>query len=261
MTLFTEHGEVHSETLLRGLFREAGLPGRVSFACGTHSLRRSSHLLDFPVLGPYGAPLSAGHAVTDLILNVDALGEANQPFEANLPRDFLEGLLRAEPPTEFHAAGKAHLRGETTKMNRKVLVRARFTVPLEGQCKRCLRPVALEEKVEIIRTYVRAEELREALRGGKKPRDDRDEEGTAASFDPSLVDEDPYEGKEINLEPALREQILLSLPPPPLCSEDCQGLCPLCGKDLNEGDCGHDKTVPDPRWAALKSIQLEKKEN
>lgn len=218
--------------------------------------------------------------MTDLILNVDALEEANQPFEADLPRDFLEGLLRAEPPTEFHAAGKARLRAETTKMNRTVLVRGKLAVPLEGQCKRCLKPVPLEEKIELVRTYVRAEELREAVRGRRKPdssasasgygpstsragglRRDRDEEGTEASFDPETVDEEPYEGRELDLRPALREQILLSLPPPPLCSEDCQGLCPVCGKDLNEGDCGHEKTVPDPRWAALKDIHLDKKES
>jgi len=54
-------------------------------------------------------------AVEDLILNVDALEEANQPFEADLPREFLDGILRADPPTEFHAGGAAHLRGAATK--------------------------------------------------------------------------------------------------------------------------------------------------
>jgi uncharacterized protein len=58
----------------------------------------------------------------------------------------------------------------------------------------------------------------------------------------------------------VREQVLLQIPPSPLCAEQCQGLCPKCGKDLNEGDCGCDRTVVDPRWAALKGIQLQKKE-
>ena len=39
-----------------------------------------------------------------------------------------------------------------------------------------------------------------------------------------------------------------------LCSEDCKGLCPQCGADLNEGDCGCDNEVIDPRWEALKKI-------
>src|SRR5206468_3309557 len=88
-----------------------------------------------------------------------------------------------------------------------------------------------------------------------------EEEEVEASFDPDNVDEESYSGKEIDLRPALREQILLSIPPSPLCKEDCKGLCPVCGKDLNEGDCGHDKTAPDPRWAALKNIHVQKKES
>jgi DUF177 domain-containing protein len=182
--------------------------------------------------------------VNDLILSVDALEEANQPFEADLPREFLDELLRAEPPTEFHATGAAHLRGRATKMGRKVLVQAKFTVPLEGECKRCLNNVSLDEPVELTRSYVPAVQSSE----------EAGEEGA------ELADEESYAGKEIDLRPALREQILLSIPSSPLCREECKGLCPKCGKDLNVGECGCDRTVLDPRWAALKGIQPAKKE-
>jgi uncharacterized protein len=191
--------------------------------------------------------------VKDLILNVDALEEANQPFEADLPRDFLDGVLRADPPTEFHAAGAAHVRGKATKMGRKVLIQAWFGLPLKGQCKRCLAQTALDEQVDLLRTYLPAEAARDEHR-------ERRGVEVEASFDPQTVDEEYYGGKEIDLAQALREQILLSLPPPPLCREDCKGLCPRCGKDLNEGECGCARAVLDPRWAALKGIQLEKKE-
>lgn len=191
--------------------------------------------------------------MNDLILNVDALEDASQPFEADLPREFLDGVLRADPPTEFHAAGAAHLGGRATKMGRKVLVQARATVPLQGQCKRCLKPVTLDEPVELIRTWVPQDQVHEGERH-------RRGEETEASFDPETVDEESYQGKEIDLSPAVREQVLLSVPASPLCREDCKGLCPKCGKDLNEGECGCDRTVIDPRWAALKAIQLQKKE-
>lgn len=189
--------------------------------------------------------------MNDLFLNVDALDGAQEPFEADLPRELLDSVLRAEPPTEFHAAGASHLRGKATKLGRKVLIEAKFTVPLSGQCKRCLRPLPLEEPVELIRTYVPSG----TERGPREHRDDKSE----ATFDPDLVDEEAYSGKEIDLTGALREQILLSIPPSPLCGEECKGLCPKCGKDLNEGECGCDRAVMDPRWAALKGIQLEKK--
>jgi uncharacterized protein len=190
--------------------------------------------------------------VNDLIINVDALAEANQPFEADLPRDFIDGVLRAQPPTEFQADGASHLQGAATKMGRKVLVRTQFRVPLTGPCRRCLKPLHLDEPVELVRTYVPA---------GQAPAPG-EHKGAASegSFDPALVDEDTYAGKEIDLKPALREQILLQIPSPPLCREDCLGLCPKCGKDLNEGECGCDRTVIDPRWAALKRLQVDKKE-
>jgi uncharacterized protein len=190
--------------------------------------------------------------VTDLILNVDALAEANQPFEVDLPREFLDGVLRAEPPTEFHADGASHLEGAATKMGRKVLVRTKFRVPLTGQCRRCLKPLHLDEPVELVRTYVPQDHAH--------PPAEHKVADSEGSFNPALADEDTYAGKEIDLGPAVREQILLYIPPPPLCREDCLGLCPKCGKDLNEGDCGCDRAVADPRWAALKRIQLDKKE-
>lgn len=189
----------------------------------------------------------------ELILNVDALEEANQPFEADLPREFLDGVLRADPPTEFHAAGASHLTGRTTKMGRKILVQAKAAVPLKGQCKRCLKPVELEEQVELFRTWVPGDQAHK----GEHHHKGEEEEG---SFDPGTVDEETYEGKEIDLSPAVREQVLLSAPASPLCREDCKGLCPKCGKDLNDGDCGCDRKAIDPRWSALKGIQLDKKE-
>jgi len=196
-------------------------------------------------------PLSAGPEVkNDLILNVDALEEANQPFEADLPREFLDGVLRANPPTEFHAAGASHLAGRATKFGRKVLVQARATVPLQGQCKRCLKPVTLDEPFELIRTWAPAADVHE---GGHKQRGDEME----ASFDPETTDEEAYHGKEIDLSPVLREQILLSAPASPLCREDCKGLCPTCGKDWNEGACGCETKAVDPRWAALKNLKLQ----
>jgi len=56
----------------------------------------------------------------------------------------------------------------------------------------------------------------------------------------------------------VREAIILSLPLKPLCSEDCKGLCPICGADLNRSRCGCVKEETDPRWDRLKGL-LKKK--
>jgi len=115
-----------------------------------------------------------------------------------------------------------------------------------------LKPIQLDEAVELTRTYVPEDRAH-------APAEHKSAE-PEGSFDPALLDEDTYAGKEIDLAPAVREQILLHIPPPPLCRDDCLGLCPRCGKDLNDGECGCDRAVIDPRWAALKGIRLEKKE-
>jgi len=193
-----------------------------------------------------------------LTIDVDEIDESGQEWQADLPREFIDGVLRGEPPTEFHAGGAAHVRGRLTKLGRSVLLQSRFTVPLEGQCKRCLKKVRMDEPIDLTLTYVPREGP--APEQPRRPAHDRGEPEQAASFDPETADEEPYSGKTIDLAPALREQILLAVPPPPVCDEACKGLCPTCGKDLNAGDCGCEKTTIDPRWAALKSIQLEKKE-
>ncbi len=52
----------------------------------------------------------------------------------------------------------------------------------------------------------------------------------------------------------VREAILLALPLKPLCSEDCRGMCPICGTDLNKSECSCVKRETDPRWEKLKGL-------
>jgi uncharacterized protein len=64
----------------------------------------------------------------------------------------------------------------------------------------------------------------------------------------------PLDGDQLDLEPLARDAVLLELPQAPLCREDCMGLCPACGADLNEGPCGC-PTERDPRWGVLDTLR------
>ena len=64
-----------------------------------------------------------------------------------------------------------------------------------------------------------------------------------------------YSDDQIDLNELMREQFYLALPMKPLCREDCRGLCPQCGTNLNTGACGCTPTWEDPRFAALKALQ------
>jgi uncharacterized protein len=68
---------------------------------------------------------------------------------------------------------------------------------------------------------------------------------------------DPSSGF-LQIDNMVRESILLTLPLKPLCREDCKGLCPICGIDLNKSVCSCVKRETDPRWEKLKGL-LDKK--
>ena len=67
----------------------------------------------------------------------------------------------------------------------------------------------------------------------------------------------PLRHEHVDLEPLARETLLLELPLAPLCREDCRGLCPSCGADLNQGQCACVRVERDPRWAALDALRTD----
>jgi uncharacterized protein len=114
-------------------------------------------------------------------------------------------------------------------------------------CSRCVNPVRLDLDEKLLVTF---------MPPGEMP---AEEEGAAAEDGPEVREEDldvfPFDGEKIDLEPLFREQFVLSVPYAPLCAEDCKGLCPQCGIDLNTGTCSCEKPI-DPRLAALKGLKL-----
>mgnify|MGYP000010876714 FL=1 len=62
------------------------------------------------------------------------------------------------------------------------------------------------------------------------------------------------EDKELDLDILIFDEVVPKLPSKVLCKEDCKGLCPVCGTNLNEKECGCDRTVADPRMAAIQDI-------
>jgi uncharacterized protein len=67
-----------------------------------------------------------------------------------------------------------------------------------------------------------------------------------------------YEGDDVDLTPLVREQVLLALTDRPLCREDCRGLCPQCGANLNESACGCRSEKFDPRLSVLRAIKVRR---
>ena len=118
-----------------------------------------------------------------------------------------------------------------------VLVTGTVRAPLTGECVRCLEPIERELETGFQQLY-------------SYP--DASEYGTGA---PEDADEEtlPIEGDLFDLEPMLRDAVVLALPMQPVCREDCPGLCSQCGARLAD-DPGHHHEIADPRWAALQGF-------
>jgi uncharacterized protein len=144
-----------------------------------------------------------------------------------------------------HAMVHVEVHGNT---GAQVFVRGRMRGWFEVACSRCVKAARVPLDEELTATYVPRSQV-----VGDQDADAVDEEGVELSVED--LDVNGYEGDEIDLEPLLREQLILAVPFAPLCSEGCKGLCPRCGADLNHETCTCEPII-DPRLAGLKDIKL-----
>lgn len=141
---------------------------------------------------------------------------------------------------EVQSIGPVRWRGEVRRLDSGFLLRADLTYDQTLACQRCLASTTqpVEEEIEIL--LVRHEP------GAEEEERELEEEDLGVM----VVD-----GDEVDLRPLLLEQMQLAVPMRPLCREECAGLCPKCGADLNQGDCGCETQTTDPRWAGLAEIR------
>ena len=150
-----------------------------------------------------------------------------QPEDLN-PVD--ERIQLTEPVT---VTGKVRLAGNEVFVNGHVETRAQV------ECDRCLKPVELPVSADFSLEYITGEEYASSA---------------AAELTEAELSVSVFDGEAIDVDEIVKEQILLAVPTRMLCREDCKGICPECGTDLNAGECTCIKNDIDPRWAALKNL-------
>ena len=109
-----------------------------------------------------------------------------------------------------------------------IVVDGELRAPWSDSCRRCLAPATGEAVSAVHELYQQT------------------------ATDPDAF---PIEGEQIDLEPMVRENVLLDAPLAALCRPDCAGLCPVCGIDRNVATCDCSITSLDPRWDALSQLK------
>ena len=143
------------------------------------------------------------------------------PDELGLPAEFLDGV---------------EIRTTLEKTSRQLLLRASVATTAEVPCDRCVAVVRRPLGSGYQMHYVW-------------------EESDAEQIAPSEVQVIMPGQTVIDLADDVRQTVLLSFPLKNVCREDCRGLCPQCGKNLNEGACDCKETLVDGRWDKLKELQ------
>ena len=164
------------------------------------------------------------------MLRVDSRELARGPVETR-------GELPAADPLfaglDFTLAGPVRVDGRLQAPGEgRFYWHAKLAARVAETCRRCLEPVEVKVEAEIRALFTQ---------------------------DPDALEEpDSYplapDATEIDLAPAVREELVLAVPRYVLCREDCRGLCPRCGHDLNAGPCGCPPPA-DPRWGALAALK------
>ena len=122
------------------------------------------------------------------------------------------------------------LEGQLQSVNEGIVLKGTVRARWEGECRRCLRPVGGELAADVLEVF---------------------------EAEPTEGETSKLDGVKIDLEPLVREAVLLDLPLAPLCRDDCGGLCPECGALRDEVDCGHGGGDVDPRWGALQELRFD----
>ena len=178
-----------------------------------------------------------------MLIEIDELERHPIDFEENfLPgRIDLGADLRQRGPVR--ARGRAQLVEEhhwKHRLIQDIRLKGALSASLEIACARCLAPVVqeVEREFDLLYRPLGADAGQQEI-----------------SFSAAEAEIGYYQGTGLLLEDVLREQVLLALPLKAICRQDCKGLCPQCGADLNLAPCSCQQPVGDPRWSALKEFR------
>ncbi len=171
-----------------------------------------------------------------------SLGELEQRtvrFEVDIPSGHLDLDSKVKQSSNLHAKGTAQLLNASLG---EIRMLGDLRVDVNGTCDCCTEAAAYSIENHFDLVYIPTDY---ANSGGE---DEVDEAAIEVGY---------YEGNGLELNDVLREVVLLALPMRLVCSEDCKGICPVCGQNRNQIECGCRVETADDRWSKLKMLRAE----
>jgi uncharacterized protein len=177
-----------------------------------------------------------------MLITVPDLEREPLEFDTSLGPDAIDFGTEIQQSGQMEVAGRAELIEEhrgPREIVPDIRLRAKYQGKVEVACARCLDAVEhpLKGDFDLIFRPLGV-----------------DQGSAEHSICTSETEIGYYQKSGLVLEDVLREQVLLSLPARTLCRQDCKGLCPRCGKNLNTETCNCDTAPADPRWSALSEL-------
>lgn len=174
-----------------------------------------------------------------MFISLQQLEKRAVPFAVDIPRDEIDYGSDVTQSSILHAEGSARLLNHSLG---EVRVQGDLKVTMEATCDRCLESAAFPVERSFDLVYMPAAD---AATGGEK------------EIHHAGIEVGYYEGNGLALNDILREVVLLALPMQLVCDEACKGICPQCGQNRNQHDCGCQPEPVDNRWSKLKSFRAE----
>lgn len=181
------------------------------------------------------------------LVQTDLLGVEGLVFDLEIKREDALAALSERGCRDARPLAPVRARMKLSREGDEIRLAGEIDAELETTCVRCLEPV---------HSTIKASLALVVKRGGARRGADMPEE---IELDASDLDIELTEGAGLDLNETVMEEIIASMPVYPLCREDCKGICPDCGADLNRAPCAcGDGPKGDPRFAALARLKAGK---
>jgi uncharacterized protein len=174
-----------------------------------------------------------------MFITLQELDQRVVRFKVEIPAGKIEFDGKVTQSSGLSAEGSAELLNHSLG---EIRLQGALQVTVDAPCDRCLEPVSLPIRSPFDLVYMPTSV---ATEGGE---DEIDEAAVEVGY---------YEGNGLQLNDVLREVVLLALPMQLVCGESCKGICPVCGQNRNQRECGCQAAAVDDRWSKLKNLRAE----